>query len=59
MNELKPCPFCYEKEIIIDKYPNNSIYYAVCTNCNAQSTIASRKETVVKLWNTRKREREI
>lgn len=54
--ELKPCPFCGSKNIIIDSIPLRPPmihYWAECADCNAgyRNNPRFRKEDAVKVWN--------
>mgnify|MGYP002708508269 CR=1 FL=1 len=57
-DEVKPCPFCGGKEIVIDKYKHNSgqRYRIFCTGCMAMIDpgYAQQEYTVIKMWNKRK-----
>ena len=58
MAELKPCPFCGEKENIkvgevpIGNYAN-LFYKVTCRTCGASSGLDRDKETIIKAWNRR------
>lgn len=56
-DEVKPCPFCGGKEIVIDKYKYNSgeRYRIFCTGCMAMIDpgYAQQEYTVIKMWNKR------
>ena len=52
-DELKPCPFCGSKRIVIHKLPDGKTKFAICMNCKASSNGADREEDVVYLWNKR------
>lgn len=53
----KPCPFCGNKEIIIDKYDHKAgkRFRIFCTNCMAMIDpgYAQEKYTVIEMWNKR------
>jgi len=52
--ELKPCPFCGEKEELTVEY-DDRCYYVRYSNCSARGEEASStKEYAIKAWNTRK-----
>ncbi len=58
-DEVKPCPFCGGKEIIIDKYESklgNTRFRIICSGCMA--TIdpgwAAQASVVKGMWNKRK-----
>lgn len=57
-DEVKSCPFCGGKEIVIDKYKHNSgeRYRIFCTGCMAMIDpgYAQQEYTVIKMWNKRK-----
>lgn len=58
MEELKPCPFCGGREIIIRQVLYAGIdkprFYAQCQKCFAQTAIGwSTKSGAVKAWNRR------
>lgn len=54
---LKPCPFCGSKNVIIDSIPLGKSpmfhYWAECQECNAgyRNNPRYRKEDAVKVWN--------
>lgn len=55
MNELKPCPFCGEKEIAIylyEKIYGIEVYKACCTKCSAQFYRGTREE-LIEAWERR------
>lgn len=56
-NEIKPCPFCGEKEIVINKYEHKAgtRYEIFCPGCMAMIDPgwAQQKQTVVNMWNKR------
>lgn len=56
-NEVKPCPFCGSKAIIIDKYKYNAgdRYRIFCTRCMAMIDpgYAQQEDTVMEMWNKR------
>ena len=61
MSELKPCPFCGNKEIKLrhvyeypygNKLTLSSGYVISCNRCNLDMNIAD-KGTAIKAWNTR------
>ena len=61
-DNLKPCPFCGSKNIIIDSIPIDkspmSHYWAECQECNAgyRNNPRFRKEDAVKVWNDSRKE---
>lgn len=56
--QAKPCPFCGEKEIVIDKYEHKvgTRYRIFCTGCMAMIDPgwAKNQYTVLEMWNRRK-----
>lgn len=56
-NEVKPCPFCGGKEIVIDKYQREvgERFRIFCTDCMAMIDPgwAQQKYTVMEMWNKR------
>jgi len=60
MKDLKPCPFCGEKAIIVDKnlYPHWTRYYPTCTNRSCigrnRSKYFPSEEAARKAWNVRR-----
>lgn len=56
-DEVKPCPFCGSKEIVIDKYEREvgTRFRIFCTGCMAMIDpgYAQQKYTVMKMWNKR------
>jgi len=66
MTELKPCPFCLNTDIRIDKHtkthnnsrlpfysPTGEIWSMCCYNCGATFPNRYTKELLVEAWNTR------
>ena len=52
--QLKPCPSCGNKKVVIIEIERPSIKYAVwCTDCNAHSSYFVSREDAIKVWNTR------
>lgn len=55
-NELKPCPFCGGKAIII-RTPNfNALptYFASCTNCGVEMPrVCQTRQQAIEPWNRR------
>ena len=68
MEELKPCPFCGHKAMIVEIDTSNLVkddvcefdkhYRVVCTSCPADlgRLWCWKKEAVVRLWNRRAKE---
>lgn len=61
--EVKPCPFCGGKEIVIDKYEHKceaDRYRIFCTGCMAMIDPgwAQQKQTVIDMWNRRESRKE-
>ena len=52
MSELKPCPFCGFPANFENVNGIDTLYYAVCSWCAAQSTHGT-KEKVTEAWNNR------
>ena len=56
-DEVKPCPFCGGKEIVIDKYEHQAgeRFRIFCTGCMAMIDpgYAQNKHTVIDMWNKR------
>lgn len=56
-DEVKPCPFCGGKEIVIDKYKHKvgDRYRIFCAGCLAMIDpgYAQDKHTVMEMWNKR------
>lgn len=57
-DEVKPCPFCGNKEIVLDEYDHstgNKRYRIFCSNCLAMIDpgYAQRASTVKEMWNKR------
>lgn len=56
-NEVKPCPFCGSKEIVIDKYEHTvgTRYRIFCCGCMAMIDpgYAQHEYTVKDMWNKR------
>ena len=61
-DNLKPCPFCGSKNVIIDSLPLGKSpmfhYWAECQECNAgyRNNPRYRKEDAVKVWNDSRKE---
>lgn len=55
--EVKPCPFCGGKEIVVNKYEHKvgTRYGIFCTGCMAMIDPgwAQQKQTVIDMWNRR------
>ena len=58
-DEVKHCPFCGGKEIVIDKYQHQAgeRFRIFCTGCMAMIDpgYAQNKHTVIEMWNKRSR----
>jgi len=54
--ELKPCPFCGSKRIIIYDRGSNKGKFAICTESKVSTNVADREEDAVYLWNKRAEE---
>lgn len=55
-NELKPCPFCGGKAIILqtDTSYRYSKYFATCNSCGAEMPRVCRtREEAIEVWNRR------
>lgn len=56
-DEVKPCPFCGSKEIVIDKYEHEvgARFRIFCTGCMAMIDpgYAQHEHTVMEMWNKR------
>lgn len=56
-NEVKPCPFCGETEIVIDEYEREvgTRYRIFCTGCMAMIDpgYVQQPEIVKRMWNKR------
>ena len=56
-DEVRPCPFCGSKEIVIDKYEHEAgIRFRIfCTRCMAMIDpgYAQQEHTVMAMWNKR------
>lgn len=52
-DELKPCPFCGSRKVVIYKLSDRKNKIAICLNCKASTNSAERDEDVVYLWNKR------
>ena len=50
--ELKPCPFCGCKDIIIRREDYN-LFGANCNDCGAEGSYCDTKEEAVEAWNKR------
>ena len=58
MAELKPCPFCGDKDLIDYEYQN---YYSspycrlrvACRKCGARGPLCDSKEQAIDAWNKR------
>ena len=52
MNELKPCPFCGGKGVIIEDYPRTD-YFVECDKCKTTSDTYQSKEEAIAAWSHR------
>lgn len=58
MTELKPCPFCDSKDVVIElchvEYPTRYSWYVRCRDCNKGDLISYLNEKrAIEAWNTR------
>ena len=51
MADLKPCPFCGNKEVAIRK--GKYMWWGVCIACGASGAYKSRKAEAIEAWNRR------
>ena len=67
-NNLKPCPFCGNDDIMVYSKVQNFIYkdgtpmkgrfyYAECEHCGCSQGASPSKEMLIENWNTRAYER--
>lgn len=58
MSEIKPCPFCGNKKIVITSHISkngNTYAKASCRNCTASVWVCGTdKDKAVETWNSRK-----
>jgi Lar family restriction alleviation protein len=54
-NELKPCPFCGDKELQVHNFDtiDGKRYEVWCWQCGARGTVTSSEEAAIKRWNRR------
>ena len=48
----KPCPFCAEKNVSLEKGRENKVHLE-CENCGARGPLCASWEHAVEVWNTR------
>ena len=56
MAELKPCPFCGSKLVLIIKSDNPYLYFpysSLCDNCGASARPGRTKAGAIEEWNRR------
>ena len=58
MSELKPCPFCGMPAFLRNENDIDTLYYARCSYCGAQSNCGT-KEEVTEAWNRRADEQKL
>lgn len=54
--ELKPCPFCGETRIFLDKrtgYNFHSEYLAYCISCHSEGPKCDTEDVARTMWNSR------
>lgn len=54
-SELKPCPFCGEKAVVLQHISNygNRYYFVTCIDCGNRTEYKNTTQTVMRLWNRR------
>lgn len=60
MNELKPCPFCGGKDVILSRGQivgtrDNGMRSVWCRDCDVRSAYVQKEEAISR-WNTRAKE---
>lgn len=55
MIELKPCPFCGSVHTQIH---GATVFYAICTDCEASSGCYDNRQEAIDAWNKRSNEQE-
>lgn len=53
-NELKPCPFCAENSVYIQRC--GSTYFVQCLFCGATTRLFTDEQEAVAAWNRRENE---
>ena len=53
MTELKPCPFCGDKEIVVSPTGFHGAYIAYCIQCHSNTGDYDTKEEAIAAWNRR------
>lgn len=51
--ELRQCPFCGSKEIVLQNIVDEDDFYVSCENCGVQQIANHTKPEAVRLWNER------
>lgn len=51
MEELKPCPFCGGREIIIKR--GKYVWWCKCKHCGTESGVRVKKREAIEAWNRR------
>lgn len=49
--ELKPCPFCGSRDIVIVKYDDNM--WAACKSCHVKTVLEHSEKSAINTWNRR------
>ena len=53
MAELKPCPFCQERNKLCVEQAGKEIIYVFCGNCGAEGPVCGSREDAIDAWNKR------
>ena len=57
MAELKPCPFCGNRDVgisgVLPQFGEEMHYKVICFNCNAQTRVCAKRDNAIKAWNRR------
>ena len=49
---VKPCPFCGERDLIFLSYDCEDNPYVVCDECDAMGSTKKTEEEAVRIWNS-------
>lgn len=55
--KLKPCPFCGNTDIGINRKPYSMLHYSFCDECGTTGPLGLGEKDAIKKWNTRVEEK--